>query len=183
MRYYVYEPDSNNFYGIGADPESDPTMIDIFYEDEPLAKNWKPPVFHGFDDNPDQEGDFPSLSNFNELPVMSERAWEALGPLVGYCCELLPIIHPSGARYAIVHVLETIDCLDQERSELRRSKIDGRVNRIFRYCFKEEMLHLKHIFKLPLESGGELLVDDLFRETVESHGLQGLLFNELPMVK
>jgi hypothetical protein len=44
------------------------------------------------------------------------------------------------------------------------------------------MLVGKHIFKLPLESGAELLVDDEFRRLVESNGLRGLLFKELPLV-
>jgi hypothetical protein len=108
---------------------------------------------------------------------------KVLEPLIGYCCESLPIIHPTGKPYFIIHVMDTIDCLDEEQSELRRSQIDQRVNRIFKYSFKSEMLTGKHIFKLPLKSCGELIVDENFRKTVEASKLKGLLFTQLPMVK
>ena len=38
----------------------------------------------------------------------------------------------------------------------------------------------KHIFKLPRESGAELIVDEDFRRAVEGNGLKGLQFRELP---
>jgi hypothetical protein len=43
------------------------------------------------------------------------------------------------------------------------------------------MLEGKVIFKLPLESGAELLVNETFRNAVEAHKLKGLLFTELPL--
>jgi hypothetical protein len=148
----------------------------------PVLDTWTPVVAHVFEDNPGTDGDFPSLSNYNELPVMSERAWVALRPLIGYCCEALPIIHPAGKPYFIVHVMETIDGLDANRSEVKHFT-DGGIMRIVRYSFKPEMLQDKHIFKLPRESGGELVVDDDFRRAVEANGLKGLQFKELPMVQ
>lgn len=181
MRYYVYRPDANRFNGIGLKTE-DRDVIKVRNIDAPVLETWTPVVVHGFDDNPGKEGDFPSLSNFNEIPVMSERAWDALHPLISYCCEALPIIHPTGKPYFIIHVMETIDGLDADRSEVKRYT-DGGIMRVVRYSFKPEMLKGKHIFKLPLESGGELIVDDDFRRAVEANGLKGLQFKELPMVE
>jgi len=184
--YYRYDPDANNFAGIGFEWEIDSPeekrVLGVHDIDHPVITAWPPPVAHGFDDNPPAEGDFPSLSNYNMIPVMSQRAWDALRPLIGYCCEPLPIIHPSGQPFYIIHVMETIDALDDERSELRQSQIDGRVNRIFKYAFRKDLLASKHIFKLPTKSGGELLVDDEFRKAVEQHGLQGLLFDPVQLV-
>lgn len=185
MKYYRYRPDANNFAGIGFewdfDSPEEKRVLGVHDIDHPVLVEWTPPVAHGFDDNPPTEGDFPSLSNYWRIPVMSQRAWDALRPLIGYCCEALPIIHPSGRPFSIIHVMETIDALDEERSELRRSQIDGRVNRVFKYAFRDNLLAGKHIFKLPLESGGELLIDDEFRQAVEKNGLQGLVFNPLPL--
>jgi hypothetical protein len=144
-----------------------------------MAAQWVAPAAHGFEDNPETEGDFPSLSNFWRVPVMSRRAWDALRPLIGYCCEALPIVHPTGSAYFVIHAMETVDCLDLARSEFTRNAATGRVNRVFRYAFRQDLLFGKHIFKLPLQSGGELLVDDGFRRVVEDFGLRGLLFEEL----
>lgn len=183
MGYYVYRPDANNFAGIGFSLDDHERIVQVHFTDTPLAHKWIPPVAHGFEDNPETEGDFPSLSNYDEIPVMSQRAWEVLRPLIGYCCEALPIIHPTGKPYFIIHVMETVDCLDADRSDLTRNATTGRVNRIYRYAFKSGMLQGKHIFKLPLESSGELIVDENFRRAVEANRLRGLEFKELPLVK
>jgi hypothetical protein len=182
MRYYCYRPDANNYAGIGVSMADDDRVTNIHFQDIALASKWRPVVAHGFDDNPETEGDFPSLTNFNEIPVFSQRAWVALCPIISYCCEALPIMHPSGELFYVIHVMETIDCLDEDKSDLRRSAIDGRVNRIFKYSFKPHMMHGKHILKLPLKSGADLIVDDVFRSAVESNDLKGLLFKELPII-
>ena len=76
-----------------------------------------------------------------------------------------------------------VDCLDQERSELRRDDEEGYIDRVYTFCFKPGMLEGKHIFRLPPRSGRERLIDDGFRECVETNGLKGLLFKELPMIE
>ena len=178
-RFYRYDPDANAFASIGASSEED--VVPIHSTDDSLLGAWKPIIFHGYDDNPPREGDFPSLNDFYRIPVASNRAWQAIEPLVGYCCEALPISHPSGNPYFIIHVMDTIDCLDEDASELTR-RFDGRVYDIDRYAFKRDCVSGKHIFKLPRKSGGELIVDDDFRRVVEENGLKGLRFQELPMV-
>lgn len=183
MNLYRYQPDANSFAGIGFSLADNERIVDVHFTDAPLAGQWVAPAAHGFEDNPETEGDFPSLSNYNKIPVMSQRAWEVLRPLIGYCCEALPIIHPTGKPYFIIHVMDTVDGLDCAKSELTRNASSGRVNRVFRYAFKRDMLHGKHIFKLPLESGGELIVDEDFRRTVETNGFKGLRFKELLMVE
>ena len=183
MKLYRYQPDANRFAGIGLSLTDDERIVDVHFTDRPLADQWAAPAAHGFEDNPEKEGDFPSLSNYNMIPVMSQRAWDVLRPLIGCCCEALPIIHPTGKPYFIIHVMDTVDGLDCAKSELTRNASSGRVNRVFRYAFKREMLHGKHLFKLPLESGGELIVDEGFRAAVESNELKGLRFKELPVVQ
>ncbi len=182
QRYYRYDPDSNSFAGIGFSMDDDDAITDIHWTDAPLLATWKPRRCHVFDDDPPVDGDFPSLCNFCRIPLMSERAWIALRPLIGFCCEALPIIHPSGRPYFIVHVMNTIDCLDAEASEVSRSEVrKNRINRIYRYALKDRMLYGQHLFKLPYLSGGELIVNDEFRKCVEKNGLRGLCFEGLPM--
>jgi hypothetical protein len=181
MKYYVYRPDADNYAGIGASANEHDKIVDIHYNDQPLLGSWKPVVFHGFDDNPVIEGDFPSLSDFWEIPVMSQRAWRVLRPLIEYCCEALPIENHTGRPFTIIHVMDTVDCLDLDASEVERYA-DGRVMHIDRYALKEDMLKDKHIFKLPRESGRELLVNEVFRGAVERNNLEGLVFKDLSMI-
>src|SRR5579864_3188956 len=109
MKYYRYQPDANGFAGIGFALDDNERIVDVYFTDRPIADQWKVPDAHSFEDNPEVEGDFPSLSNYNKLPVMSQRAWDVLRPLIGYCCEVLPITHPTGKPYSIIHVMETVD--------------------------------------------------------------------------
>ncbi len=190
MPLYRYRPDANNFAGIVFEAQEDGRVTDVHYTDDRLVSEWEPPTAHVFDEDDygeeesGIEGDFPSLTNYYRIPVVSERAWEVLKPLIGDVSEPLPIVYPDGKPYFLLHVMNTIDALDQERSRVRRSKIgDCRIMQIYIYAFKEEMLSSQHIFKLPLESAAELFVDDEFRRTVEENGLKGLLFDPLPMAE
>jgi hypothetical protein len=179
MRYYRYRPNANDFAGIGFAKVDNERIVDVHYTDTPLADSWAAPIAHGFEDESKLEGDFPSLNNLWRLAVASQRAWNILRPLVGYCCEALPIVHPTGNPYFIIHVMETIDCLDVAQSTFSHNATTGRINRVYHYVFKHENLHGKHIFKLPLECGSEMLVDDDFRGLVESNNLIGLQFDDL----
>lgn len=180
MHYFHYRPDANNFDAIGLQEKDRESVVNMYYRDDSVVSTWTPVVTFAFDDNPGMEADIPSLNDYGRLPVMTEHAWVALRPLIGYCCEALPIIHPNGKPHFLVHVMETIDCLDLKRSEVKRFT-DGGIMRVVHYAFKPGMLEGKHIFKLPLQSGSDLIVDDDFRSAVESNGLTGLLFTELPM--
>ncbi len=181
MKWFRYRPDANHYDGVRLIMQDDEPVVGLHYDSKSVGGSWEPVAVEGFDDNPGIEGDFPSLSNYNKIPIFSQRAWEVLQPLIGYCTEALPIKHPSGQQFYIVNVMDIIDCLDEERSELVRNAATGRVSEVFKYCFKDDMLDGKHIFKTPLKSGAELFVDDSFRATVEAKGLKGLVFKPLPM--
>jgi len=184
MRYYLYTP-SCAVASIGAPSAEHKRIVRIHYQDVPLASSWQPLAFHGFKEEKSmpQEGDFPALNDFCRIPVFSQRAWDVLRAAVDCRWEALPIIHPCGKQYYLIHVMETIDCVDVERSEGVQLFDDGRVMEIERYCLKTEVLAGKHVFKTPVATGAELFVDDVFREAVEKNGLKGLEFRPLPMVR
>lgn len=180
MRYYLFRPDANHYAAVGVSVEESDRVVDVHFSDQPAISAWVPVQVFGFEDNPSAVGDFPSLSNFFRVPVVSRRAWDILQPFLGHCCEALPIIDPTGNAKFIVHVLDTVDCLDLENSEVERFE-DGGVMWVERYSLKTHMVLGKHMFKLPRRSGGELLVDEEFRRIVEANGLKGLKFKELPI--
>ena len=182
MCLFTYEPNANDFAGIGLSRADHTRVVDMHFTDKPLADSWIAPVVHGFEDNPAANGDFPSLSDYNQIPVMTVKAWNALRPLIGYCCEALPISCSTGDLLFIIHVMQTIDCLDRHKSEFTTNATTGRINRIHKYCFRHFLLAGRHILKLPINCGGELFVDDKFRRLVEVNSLKGLTFTELDTV-
>ena len=188
-RFYEYDPDANSFAGVGfhvggvnEDHDDNALVTRLHRIDNPVYKDWKTLTCLGFDDNPPAIGDFPSISNYKAVPMMSERAWNVLEPIINGDCEALPVVHPFPGKYYIIHVMRTIDALNADASEVDRSTIgDFRIRRIYRYAFKNELIEKVHIFKLPLLSGSGLIVDDVFRKVVEDNELRGLRFSELLM--
>ena len=188
-RFYEYDPDANSFAGVGFhvgpvdDDDDDCAKVRrLHWSDTPVRASWRTLTCDGFDDNPPDVGDFPSVSNSRRIPMMSERAWRILKPIIGDACEALPVLHPFRGNYYLIHVMRTIDALDAGASTVERRSIeDQRIRRIYRYAFKDDLIEGQHIFKLPLASGSDLFVDDIFRQAVEDNGLRGLRFKDLPM--
>jgi hypothetical protein len=191
QQFYEYDPDANSYAGIGftvgaVDDDNDDSakVTNLHRDDTPMAFTWKPLTCHGFEDNPSEVGDFPSVSNWRIVPMMSERAWTALKPIIRNGCEALPVSHPFTGAYFLIHVLRTIEALDEDASEVeRRSADDPRIRQVFCYAFRNDKIEGIHIFKLPNKQGGGLIVDDLFRKTVEDNNLRGLRFRKLPLTQ
>lgn len=191
QQFYEYYPETNSFAGVGfsvgaADDDNDDStkVTNLHWNDDPLKAIWIPLSCHGFDDNPLEVGDFPCVSNYGKIPMMSGQAWKALEPVIGAVCEALPVNHPFVGDYFLIHVLRTIDALNEDASEVeRRSANDSRIRQVIRYAFHEAMIQGIHIFKLPNKQGGGLIVDDVFRKAVEDNGLRGLRFRELPLAQ
>lgn len=189
-RFYEYDPDANSYAGVGFavgspdnDSDDDAKVTNLHWIDTPLQGKWKTLTCFAFDDNPDAIGDFPSVSNYRRIPMMSNRAWSALRPIIANTCESLPVNHPFIGEFYLVHVLRTIDALDESASDVeRRSNDDPRMRRVLRYAFRHERIEGIHIFKLPDKQGGGVIVDDRFRKVVEETGLRGLRFKELPLI-
>jgi hypothetical protein len=182
LRYYYYRPDANRFAGAALSKHDDSRVLDLFYSDAAIGPTWEPIRLREIADNPDREGDFPSLSNYHIFPLVSQHAWGALSPIIGDQCELLPAIRPSGAVLFLVHILGTTDCVDLSRSKVKRYS-SGQIMQITDYCFNVDVIQGKHIFKLPFDCGAELIVDEVFRRVVEDNHLEGLQFPELPMMQ
>lgn len=186
MTYYEYDPDSNNFNSLGLiENRSGSTdcayVLTMCRNLNPVADDWVSPQFHGFDeDDVGVEGDFPSYTHYRSIPIFSERAWRVLEPLLRKYVEPLPINHPAGDLYFLIHVINRIDVLDEKRSEFLRNRTTGHIAFITKYAFVEDNIRGYPIFQLS--NGGTLVVTDEFRQIVEENDLKGLLFKALPMV-
>lgn len=117
--------------------------------------------------------DFPYLAP--DFPVMSRKAKEVLYDLIAPYVEFLPLQSSFGEYYGI-NVLEEVDALDEEASELKRFS-DGRVMVVHRYVFKPDTVEGKVIFRIPQDNS--IFVTDLFVDKVWESGLMGLKLEEL----
>lgn len=148
---------------------------DLFEElsGQAVGERWEPPRADFY--RVGREGDFPYL--VSHVPVFSERALDVLLPLVGTEVEKLPLRTPSGSNVGI-SVLDTLDCLDLERSKIDWLDED-RILYIERYVFEPEKVEGRHIFKISQQPFSFVYVTEAFRQAVEESGLQGLALEKV----
>lgn len=119
--------------------------------------------------------DFPSLYGIEV--ILQEGALRALEPLIKDSVQIIPLECEDDRLY-LIHVVDVVDCLDVERSDIKRFE-SGKLLRVRHYELKNlELLSGKGIFKmagLPLA-----FLTDTFKALVEEHDLKGLVWNPLP---
>lgn len=117
--------------------------------------------------------DYPCLELVT--PVFSRRAVDALGEMLTYNGELLPLITDVGEYFAYV-CLTKLDVLDQKKSRVLRPREPGTTAFDIEYfAFKKSNLPKADIFRVR-EHPGIYLVSDAFKARAEEAGLNGLHF-------
>ncbi len=99
----------------------------------------------------------------------NKQALQVLEQLLGDSVQILPLSHENQEFY-IINIIEIIDCLDEEHSEVRHY---GPASKIIKPVFKEQFVKGKHIFKIP-QSPSAIFVSDVIKQEVDSHALKGL---------
>lgn len=176
----VYELDCDfAFQSVTFESNDDKNKFDQLLYDDKFGKSvkslWQPiriKVSEGKETLP--ASDFPCF--FPDLPIISSRAKEVLHDLIAPYVEFLPFQSSFGEYYGI-NVLEEVDALDEEASELKRFS-SGRVMVVHKYVFKPDAVEGKVIFRLP-QFQTRIYVTDLFAAKVREHGLKGLKLKEL----
>lgn len=112
-------------------------------------------------------------------PILSQKAWGVLQPLIGDAVEALPVATPLGTYFAL-NVLDVIDCLDYEQSEISYypASMNGGLHRIIKYQLNSDLIKRKHIFKIP-ERMTEAIVSEDFKRLSENALLNGLDFTHV----
>jgi hypothetical protein len=136
---------------------------------QPVPMEWKPAKVRK---NRGKPVDFIGLMGLGL--AFSDRAAEALAPLVGDTIELLPLAYDGPGRFQVVNMLAIVDCLDEERSITDRYS-DGQISSVKKYIFKPGSTDGHHLFKCK-----QCLLHDLvsaeFKALVEEKGLVGAYF-------
>jgi hypothetical protein len=151
--------------------------IHVFYDDESKDKNLTTAhrkfaqKYKGL-----PKGDFPVLPI--AAPVFGERAFEVLAPLVKNSVEFIPLIC-DGEKLYLVNVIDMLDCLDQERSTIKRFS-NGSISHVLHYEFTNTaLLTGKGIFKL-IGKPVTVFVTDAFKKLIDEYELKGLMWKPLP---
>jgi hypothetical protein len=122
------------------------------------------------------ESDFPWLGA--HAPVLRRKAVDAVGELFSANGELLPLLCDSAELY-VFNVLNVVDALDLERSELAFFPNSNRIMRVKRHAFSAERLRGLKIFKVPQLLRHSVYVTEDVVETVRAADLTGVGFRLL----
>jgi hypothetical protein len=171
MKVYKYIPDSDTFDSILLKDNSE-SYQGLFAKGVKIKQDLSGLEFNKIEVG--RTGDF--LSLYGWLPVLTLAAWEILEDHIGAFVQ--PIKVKSGSStYVMLNVLEVIDCLDMNNSEIIKNSITKQISRILVYTFHEEKLNGKLIFKLPETTDLEVYVTEDFKKLIEKEQLQGLFFD------
>jgi len=165
--------DCNKDLGLSTD---DPDYFRSRFIGESMAAEWEPPEIEILDKRK-------RVRNFVSwevsAPVISERAWKALRPLIGPHLELLPLIKLKRNRqYYALNVLTLVDCLDLERSDFTTSGPPENpvVATVHKAAFDPARVQDVPLFKVP-QYLGATFVRRPFIDAVQAAGLQGAYFS------
>lgn len=116
-------------------------------------------------------GDFPPF-HYGGIPAISERAWKCLAPLVGDAAVALPLGTFDGQNYFLLQILNIVDALNVDRSEVGRLST-GEVLRVSRFAYKEDKLKGHHLFKVPEARTQEPQISKELRRLIRNNKLRG----------
>ena len=120
------------------------------------------------------------------LPLMNEKALNILMPLINKSIEILPVNVPEitdpAYNYSMINVLEVIDCVDWDNTEVELLPITNDLFEVLKFSLKEETVKNRHIFHLYERNKSidypahKIYVSDKFRNIVLNNNLTGLDF-------
>jgi hypothetical protein len=169
VRYYLFKPDIDTFDALLLADSSDWDRFSDFNGRSQLT-GWVPVGVTIY--RVGKSGDFPYLAP--GIPVFSQRAWDALRPLIDPYVEALPLQQGRTTYYAI-NVTRVLDCLDQERSGVEWLE-PGLILDVDHYVLKPGCLHGEPIFKVKGMEKKDVLVSSEFKTWMERARLKGAQF-------
>lgn len=123
-----------------------------------------------------QPADTPWLGR--HVLVLKQSAIDVLGDLLARDGEVLPLDCSETPLY-LWNVVNVIDALDVERSEIVRFRSSDRIMRIERHVFRPDVLAGQLAFRIPGEQDHAIFLSDEFVLRASKHHLRGLGFRLL----
>lgn len=145
-----------------------------FFNGKPLSAGWRSPKVSVFRKSY-RLNDFVIYKP--HVPVFSQRAKDALEPLISPYVEIRPLIEIKKRPYFLLKILHVVDCLDMSRSELTESPDrPGHYIHAGRLFFDVNKIPDAPIFTVPQQRLP--FVRRAFIETVLQHKLTGVGFSD-----
>jgi hypothetical protein len=120
------------------------------------------------------------IGNFTDLDpgvlICDSFALSKLEKRIETEVEVLPISFISKIEMHVLNVTSVIDCLDEEKSDIKYFENSKDVMSIKKYKFAEELLENVLLFKIPQLNRTEIFATDSFRELITGSFLTGLNF-------
>ncbi len=110
--------------------------------------------------------------------ILNEYAFNILFPYLKEHSQIFRIKNQNSIFY-VINVTDVIDCLDYDKSEIKRFPSSGRVMRVIKYSFIKDKLKNATIFKLPEFVKTNCYVTKEFKNAVEENHIKGFKFEEL----
>ncbi|WP_018768263.1 imm11 family protein [Bacillus sp. 105MF] len=130
----------------------------------------------------DKPSDCPKFWGGTGTPMVSEKAKKFLEPLIGTNVEFLPLIHNvTGKVYYIVHVLNVLDAIDNEKAIFEKLST-GLVIGYEKFAFVPNVIQNEMIFKIYLNNimyATSVFVSDELRNAILESDLKGFKFIEV----
>ncbi|WP_251862603.1 hypothetical protein [Clostridium sp. Marseille-Q2269] len=118
MKVWELDSDANNYDNFTLCDENDWDKLMAYgFDGKSIKDTWIP--FWVEEIEPIRKGDKPSFSG--SLPVFSRKAVEVLKRYLDKNVEILPLSYDKG-DYSIINVINVKDCIDIEKSEVKRFK-------------------------------------------------------------
>lgn len=136
---------------------------------KPLPTNWQLPK-HTAENTDCPLNDF--VDGYFQAPYISDRARRLLEPIVGQEAEFRSIGQILGNDYFVMNIINLVDCLDKERSEITWST-DGRILLLAKAVFFHQRIRARAVFKIP-EYPSRIYVTNEFVDNVRQHRLTGV---------
>lgn len=109
--------------------------------------------------------------------ILNEYAFNILNPYLKGHTQVFRLKNQDDVLY-VINVTDIIDCLDYDKSEIKRFPSSGRVMKVIEYSFHKDKLKNATIFKLPEFVKTTCYVTEEFKKATEENNIKGFKYEE-----
>lgn len=178
MKIWKIKPNKSSISLVSFDPQKFIEFELPYFDGEVLPVPW-PKEYRLITDN--QKYKYNDYAIYlNHIPVISEKVFKIVTPLVNDLVQFLPVQH-SDFNFYICNIINVIECVDAEKS-IPDTILDGEIRSYSKISFLESVLknnEKRHIFKIPELTRLTYFVSDEFRELLLANNIKGIDFIEI----
>ncbi len=121
-------------------------------------------------------GDYPFFS----VPAISQKAKNVLEPYFGDYVEIFPLETGKLGKYYFLNIINVLDCLDKEKSEIDYLSSSNMIFEIKKWVFNNVLnKENSRIFIVKNQLGERIYVNEDIKKLIEDNNLKGFVFKEV----